>query len=124
MSERKKRVAQLVFKNLSDIILRDLKAPICQLASVNEVRLNADNSVATVYVTHLESDKREPLLKYLVKNKGKIRSMLASRMDIYKVPDIVFKLDDLYDKGERIDKLLDTALNKTPKTLDDIPDKK
>lgn len=124
MSERKKRVAQLVFKNLSDIILRDLKAPICQLASVNEVRLNADNSVATVYVTHLEPDKREPLLKYLVKNKGKIRSMLASRMDIYKVPDIVFKLDDLYDKGERIDKLLNTALNKTPKTLDDIPDKK
>lgn len=124
MSERKKRVAQLVFKNLSDIILGDLKAPICQLASVNEVRLNADNSVATVYVTHLETDKREPLLKYLVKNKGKIRSMLASRMDIYKVPDIVFKLDDLYDKGERIDKLLDTALNKTPKTLDDIPDKK
>lgn len=124
MSERKKRVAQLVFKNLSDIILRELKSPLCLLASVNEVRLNPDNSVATAYVTHLEPDKREALLRFLIKNKGKIRSMLAGRLDVYKVPDIVFKLDDLYDRGERIDKLLDTAFNRTPKTLNDLEDKK
>lgn len=124
MADKKKRIAQLVLKNLSDIILRELKAPICQLASVNEVRMNSDNSLATVYVTHLEKEKAEPLLNYLTKNKGRIRSMLAKKLSIYKVPDIVFKKDDLYDQGAKIDSLLDKALNSKPKTLDDIPDKK
>ena len=124
MADKKKRIAQLVFKNISDIVLSELKNPICRLASINEVRLNSDNSLATVYVTHLEKHKTDNLLAYLTKNKGQIRSMLAKRMDIYKVPDIVFKKDELYDQGQRIDQLLDQALNSTPKTLDDIPDKK
>lgn len=124
MADKKKRIGQLVLKNLSEIILSELKNPLCTLASINEVRMNSDNSLATVYVTHLEKDKADDLLKYLTKNKGKIRSMLASRLDIYKVPDIVFKKDDLYDQGEKIDNLLDKALNSKPKTLDDIPDKK
>lgn len=124
MADKRKRIAQLVFKNISDIVLSELKNPICRLASINEVRLNSDNSLATVYVTHLEKQKTDNLLAYLTKNKGQIRSMLAKRMDIYKVPDIVFKKDELYDQGQRIDQLLDQALNSTPKTLDDIPDKK
>ena len=124
MADKKKRIAQLVFKNLSDIILSELKSPLCRLASVNEVRLNSDNSLATVYVTHLEPDRIEPLLNYLTKNKGQIRSMLAKRLDIYKVPDIIFKRDELYDQGAKIDRILDEALAAKPRTLDDIPDKK
>ncbi len=124
MADKRKRVAQLVFKNISEIILSELKNPICQLASINEVRLNSDNSLATVYVTHLQKEKTDALLKYLTRNKGMIRSRLAKMMSIYKVPDIIFKKDDLFDQGAKIDALLDDALNAKPKTIDDIPDKK
>ncbi len=120
MADRKKRIAQLVFKNVSDIILSEIKNPLCRLASVNEVRLNADNSLATVYVTHLELDKADELVKYLTDNRGRIRSMLASKLDIFKVPDLVFKKDELYDQGHKIDALLEKAEHEKPKTLKDI----
>lgn len=121
MADKKKRISQLVFKNISDIILSELKNPLCKLASVNEVRLNSDNSLATVYVTHLEKEKADDLIKYLVSEKGFIRSKLAKKMDIYKIPDITFKKDDLYDQALKIDELLEKSLNEKPKTLKDIP---
>lgn len=123
MADKKKRIAQLVFKNLSDIILSEIKNPICELASVNEVRLNSDNSLATVYVTHLQLEKADDLVAFLTKNKGMIRSRLAKKMDIYKIPDIVFKKDTLFDEGQKIDRLLEAAENNRKKTLEDIPDK-
>ncbi len=120
MADKKKRIAQLVFKNISDIILSELKNPLCKLASVNEVRLNSDNTLATVYVTHLEQDKADELVAFLTKDKGKIRSMLAKKMDIYKIPDIQFVKDTLFDQGHKIDELLDKAEKEKPKTLKDL----
>ena len=32
--------------------------------------------------------------------------LTRKRMDIYKVPDIIFIKDDTYDKGERIENIL------------------
>ena len=35
MADKKKRVQNLIARNLSDIIIYDLKSELCQLASVN-----------------------------------------------------------------------------------------
>lgn len=120
MADKKGRIAQLVFKDVSDIILNgELKSDITSLACVNEVKMNVDNTVATVYVAHLDPTKTDRLLAYIEKNKGRIRTALAKRLDIYKVPQLVFKKDDLFDKGAKIDKLIEEGL-KPEKTLDDI----
>jgi len=121
MADKKKRISQLVSKNISDIILKELKNPLCQLASINEVKLNSDNSIATVYVSHMEKEKNDELIKYLNDNKGQIRTKLSKKMDIYKIPDIRFIKDTLYDEGLIIDQLLEKNKNKKMKTLDDIP---
>ena len=63
MADKKKRVQNLIARNLSDIIIYDLKSELCQLASVNEVRVTNDYSHAKVYVTHLDRERIEPLLK-------------------------------------------------------------
>lgn len=120
MADKKGRIAQLVFKDVSDIILNgEMKSDITGLACINEVKMNVDNTVATVYVTHLDPNKADELMSYLNNNKGKIRTALAKRLDIYKVPQIVFKKDDLYDKGQKIDKILEEAM-KPEKTLKDL----
>lgn len=124
MADKKGRIAQIVFKDVSDIILNgELKSDITSLASVNEVRMNVDNTVATVYVTHLDPSKTDELLDFLVANKGRVRSALAKRLDIYKCPQIVFKKDDLFDKGARIDQILEEA-QKPEMTLADLDKKK
>lgn len=120
MADKKGRIAQLVYKDLCDIILDgELKNDLTSLASVNEVRMNVDNTVATVYVTHLDPSKADELLAFLLLHKGKIRSALAHRLDIYKVPQLVFKKDDLFDQGQRIDKILEEA-QKPEMTLKDL----
>lgn len=120
MADKKGRIAQLVFKDISDIILNDeFKCDLTSLACINEVKMNIDNTVATVFVTHLDPNKVDDLMKFLDDNRGRIRSALAKRLDIYKVPQIVFKKDDLFDKGQRIDMILEEA-QKPEMTLKDL----
>ncbi len=111
MADKKKRVKNLIARNLSDIIIYDLKSELCQLASVNEVRVTNDYSHAKVYVTHLDRERIEPLLKFLNSRKGQIRSMLSSKMDIYKIPELHFVQDELYDQGAKIDSILNKINN-------------
>lgn len=106
MADKKKRIQTLVAKNLSDIILTDLKSELCALASINEVRVTNDYSHATVYVTHLDRERIEPLLKFLNSRKGQIRALLSAKLDIYKIPELNFVADELYDQAARIDSIL------------------
>ena len=57
-------------------------------------------------MSHLELQHVDECVEALNKSKVFIRSELAKRMDIYKVPDIIFIKDDTYDKGERIENIL------------------
>jgi ribosome-binding factor A len=105
MADKKQRIGAIVFKDLADIIWA-MKPDLTNLASVNEVSMNYDNTIAKVYVSHLQEEKTDDLVNYLNIHKGEIRSQLAKRLDIYKVPDLVFVKDDLYEKGAKIDKII------------------
>jgi len=107
MADKKQRIQNVIAKNLSDIILT-MKNDVTNLASVNEVSINHDNSVAKIYVTHLQRDEIDHLLRYLNEHKGQIRSKLAGSMDIYKIPELVFVKDKLFDKGAKIDEIIDS----------------
>ena len=54
-------------------------------------------------------DLEKELIDYqeeLNAKKGLIRSLLAKKMDIYKVPELVFIKDDTYDNGEKIEAII------------------
>lgn len=108
MANKKQRVQTVIGKNLSDIIIYKMENEFTKLASINEVDVNNDYSVAKVYVTHLDPSKADDLVNFLNIHKGEIRTMLAHSMDIYKVPELVFIKDDLYDKGAKIDRIIDS----------------
>ena len=57
MANKQKRIAALIQRNISDIILFELKNPLMKLVSVNYVDVSGDDSLAKVYVTHLEKHK-------------------------------------------------------------------
>lgn len=112
MADKKKRIQTLIAKNISDIIIYDLKSELCALASINEVRVTNDFSYATIYVTHLDKTRVDPLIAFLNSRKGQIRARLSSKLDIYKIPELNFVADDLYDKAERIDKIIERVNKK------------
>lgn len=105
MADKKLRIQNLISKNLSEII-HDMKDDITNLASVNQVEVNDDFSIAKVYVTHLQKENIDELISFLNHNRGFIRSRLAKSLDIYKIPDIEFIKDDLFDKGQKIDNII------------------
>ena len=106
MANKQARIASLIQRNISDIILYELKNPIMKLVTVNACIVSNDFSVAKIYVSHLEHSKVDDALDELNRAKGSIRSALARKMDIYKVPELIFIKDDTYDRFERIEELL------------------
>ena len=104
MADKKLRIQTLIAKNLSEII-HALKDDLAPLAGVANVEVNNDFSIAKVYVSHLQKEKVPSLISMLNYNRGFIRSKLAKTLDIYKIPDLVFIEDDLYEKGQKIDNI-------------------
>ncbi len=107
MSVKQERIAQNIYREISDIIQFSLKDPSVGFVTITDVRVTNDNSYAKVYVSFLGKDpRRQAGLKALNRAKGFIRSELAKRIHIYKVPELIFVLDDTLEKGERIDSIL------------------
>ena len=106
MANKKERIQALIQKNISDIILFELKNPLMKLVTVNFVDVTNDHSYAKIYVSHLDKTKANEALETLTRLKGVIRSSLARKMDLYRIPELIFILDDTFDKGERIENIL------------------
>lgn len=120
MADKKGRVSEIIQRNLSEIIIYDLKDPITSFASIHEVKVSVDYSYCKVYVSHVEEDRCDELVSYLNNNSKKIRTMLSKKLDIFKTPELHFFRDMSYEKGKHIDDLISHALNSKPKTLADL----
>jgi ribosome-binding factor A len=120
MADKFGRVQQIIKKDLTNIIIYQMKAKICDFASITDVKLTSDYSYCTVYVSHVESDKIDDLAAFLNNNKGYIRSLLAKSISIYKTPELKFVPDKLYDQAHQMDVMIDEAVNRKPTTLKDV----
>ncbi len=75
--------------------------------TVTAVSVTNDLSVAKVYVTILEDDKKEEIMTALLNAKGFVRSQLFDRVDLRKIPDIRFIYDESVARGMRIEKIIE-----------------
>ena len=105
---KKERMAALIVRHIMDIIQSQLKNPNLGFVSINGSKISKDNSHVKLYVTFLGQGERDKQLEELQKSKGFIRSELAKRLSIYKVPELDFVYDDSFDKVAK----LEQALNK------------
>lgn len=109
MADKQERIAGIIRKGIAEIIQMELKNPHLGFVSIPEVKVSKDFSVAKVYVSFIMQDQASEGMKVLEKSKGFIRSALAKRLDIRRCPDLVFVLDDSYQREERIAELLNNA---------------
>ena len=104
MANRKERVPALILKNISEIIQYEVKSK--SIGFVTDVDVSNDFSHAKVYVSFLGVGNKEERLAALERTKGFIRSSLAQKMDIHKVPELHFFIDDSFEKGQKIEESL------------------
>jgi ribosome-binding factor A len=98
MQHRQSRLVSLIVKNITDIIQFELKNPKIGFVTITHSEMNHDLSLVKIFVSFFDAKDTGTKLSELRHAKGYIRSQLASKMDIYKVPDIVFVLDDAHLK--------------------------
>ncbi len=103
LSNRQLRVAELIRRSLSDILLKgDLAQPELLDASitVSEVRCNSDLKIATVYVLPLGGKNSSEVISALEKSCGGIRKILAKKVNLKFVPELRFLADKTFDQME------------------------
>ena len=106
MANKQERIATLIRKNIAEIIQFDLKNPHLGFVTIPEVKVSSDFSYAKVYVSFLGAKYPLQNLAELNRCKGYVRSSLAKKIDLRKVPELTFLLDDTFYKDERINAAL------------------
>ena len=113
MADRHKRVQALIGRNIASIVQFEIKKESVGMVSVNEVVVYDDLSQANVFVTFLDPRGSKNKLAELQRTEGFVRTSLAKKMDIYKVPRIRFLLDESAIQARK----LDEALNREEEQL-------
>jgi len=112
MSYRPQKVASLIQKVISEIIMYKLNDPVFkEFITITEVQIGNDLKKATIYfrVFNKETEKIEKALK---KAKGYIKKLLAEKITLKFIPDIEFKKDDRIEKQEELEKLFEKIQKK------------
>ncbi len=108
-SVRLLRVGEQVRHALSAILMRgDVhdETLASHLVSVTEVRMSPDLRHATVFVIPLLGSNAEKVLKALRTNTAYLQSAAARRVNTKYAAKLKFLLDESFDQGSHVDKLL------------------
>ena len=118
MADRHQRVKALIERNIRDIVAFEIKNPKVGFVVVNDVEVYDDLSGAKVYVSFLDTKYGRQKAAELAKSAGFVRSSLAKKMDIYKVPKIFFVYDETAEKAAKVE----AALAKEEEELAALPE--
>jgi ribosome-binding factor A len=107
MAFHAERVAKIIERELSTILLMEAKNNLLKYVSITKVVATKDLSLATVWFT-IRGDEAEKkaTIDALESAKGFLRSELSHRLDVRKTPELRFKLDESLAYGEKIDQIL------------------
>ena len=104
---RVNKLDSILQREISTIILQEINDPKLGFPTVTAVDVAPDLKNAKVYVSFLGKNyKKRDGIETLRKSKGLIKSILAKRLKMRRIPDLTFVVDDTLDKAERIEEIL------------------
>jgi len=106
-NKRAIRVGELLKKEISQIILREMKDPRIAFVSVTDVDVSGDLRHAKVFISVYGSEQeKEETMAGLEQAKGYIRKLVGERIKIYHIPEIIFRYDDSIEQGVHISEII------------------
>ncbi len=120
--KRADRVAERIQAEVSTIISREVQDPRIGLVTIMKVTLTDDLGLARVFIRAGAGAEQKKALAGLRKAAGFIRSTLATRMALRRVPSLVFLVDTQTDKTTHLLDLLDQISRPIDKTPPDEPE--
>ena len=106
--DRVRRVSELVRRQVSQFILRELADEGLGILSVTAVDMSRDLQQATVFVSPLaRGPDIDSILITLEENVPAVRRDLAQSLHLRRVPHLTFRYDESVERGRRLTKMID-----------------
>ncbi len=111
--QRPERLEDQIHFLLSNLVQRELRDPELGFLTLTAVRLTPDKSLAKVYFTVLPSQGGDQEAQNALTRKalgragGFLRSQLAARLKMRRVPELRFYPDGTLEEGNHLESLLD-----------------
>lgn len=105
---RNVQIADQIQRDLSELIMREVKDPRIGLVTIQSVELTPDYAHAKVYFTTLignPADTQEALNRAA----GHLHNLLFKRLHIHTVPTLHFHYDQTIEKAVAMSRLIDEA---------------
>lgn len=107
MSIKTERIGNLLMREISDILQNEVYDEDIKFVTITAVKVDTDLSLAQVYCTVFNKDKKDKCLHDLNAAKGFIKTELAKRkLEIRKIPDLRFIYDESIEYGTKIEKII------------------
>ena len=105
------KVENLLKRTISEIIMYDLNDADLnfRLVSVSDITVSKDLSSAKVYISLLDEEKKQDILKALNKAAHFIRKQLFQKVQMRAVPKLKFHLDNTIVHGQQLSQFIDKA---------------
>ncbi|MGB6011939.1 MAG: 30S ribosome-binding factor RbfA [Desulfobacterales bacterium] len=104
---RSDRVCGHIQKALSDILLKKIKDPRLEFATITNVKMSRDLRAARIYFTTTGNKKSaEEALEGFKSAIGYVKRTLAGQLGLRYMPELKFFYDESFDYGSHIDKIL------------------
>lgn len=105
--KRAERVADLIRRELTDILRREVGDRRIAGLTITGVKLTDDLRNARIFFVEMGKDTCDPeTAETLRRASGFLKRELGSRLRLRYVPDIVFQLDESFAYGSRIERLI------------------
>lgn len=107
MSIKIDRIASNMVKEISYILMTEVKDPDVKFVTVTDCKVTNDLSFAKVYVTVLNNERKNETMSALKGASRFIRHALTDRIDIRHIPELEFVYDESIEYGKKIENIIE-----------------
>lgn len=108
MSIKTERLGNVLHKEISQILMTEIKDDDLKFITITKVDLSSDLSYAKVYFTCLDTEKKDKIIKDINKASRFIRSeLMRKKIEIRNMPEFTFVYDDSIEYGNKIESIIE-----------------
>lgn len=114
-TRRQRRVAEQIHRELSLLLLREVRDPRLADVTLTGVRVTPDLLIARIYYSVMGDDQAKLEAKAgLQSAMGFLRTQVAERVQLRFAPELIFDLDTTAEYAQRIEELLQQIAEHSP----------
>lgn len=105
--KRSQRLSVQMQRDIARLLETELAEHVPGMVTFTHVRLSDDLRHARVYYSYLgQKDDRGKVEEYLLRERGRLRSLVGQSLKIRHIPELDFKFDPSVEEGLHIEQLL------------------